>query len=229
VLKYKILFRDTEYILLRIANKKSVKIEREFQRAEFESNPSITIIIHNHPQTQIIAVESDRISFVSSFAVIKIIQRCFEKNLQRLNFDIRINPIYEEKEFWNIVNKHEKKIERLVFEFDYPNSPRVNKLLSEELKEVAKSLNSKKTKVEFDAENNQILDNLDDNNSKLNDLVSTSAAGAGPAKLRIKGLRGWLSTGDKVKSIELDEIEIESTGTEIAEFVEKSKSKFFDL
>lgn len=97
--------------------------------------------------------------------------------------------------------------------------------LSDELKEASKLFNSARTKVEFDAPKDQVLENLDENNQPLADLVKASSEGAGPAKLKLTGFRSWETTETSVKSFEFDSLEIESDTQTISKFVEQLKDK----
>lgn len=223
-LNYKIEYRTDEFTLLRLANKRTVHIEREFHRESFDSEPSCLVGIYNTPETQYFLVESDRISFGTSFTVIRIIEKAFEKELSKLNFRINIHPKYEEKEFWNLLDRYPYQVEGLRFEFEYPNLPRVNKYLSDELKQASKALNSGKTKIEFLAPDDSILDNLVKDNIELNSLVKSSAEGAGPVKIKIKGLRRWESTDNKVKSYEFDSLEVDAPSEMVYDYVNSLKN-----
>jgi hypothetical protein len=218
-LNYKIEYQSDDFILLRLANKRVVHIEREFHRESFESEPSCLVAIYNTPESQYLLVESDKTSFGTSFTVIRVLERAFERELEKLNFQIKIHPKYEEKEFWKLLDKYPYQIEGLKFEFEYPNLPRVNQYLSDELRTASKSLNSGKTKIEFGASNNNILDNLVEENDELNSLVKTSAEGAGPVKIKVKGLRRWESTDNKVKSFEFESLEVEAPEDRVNEYV----------
>ncbi|MAC94589.1 MAG: hypothetical protein CMC96_03710 [Flavobacteriales bacterium] len=222
-LNYRIEHIDKEFILIRLANKKTVSIEKEFHRETFESEPSCLIAIYNKPEIQIMAIESDRTSFGTSFTVAKLLTRTLERELNRLNLRIAINPKYEEKEFWQLIDRFSGQIEKLRFEFEYPNLPRVNDTLSEELKQASRNLKSEKTKIEFDAAKNEVLDNLDEDNSELSDLVKASSEGAGPAKIKVKGYRHWETTANKVKSVEFDELEVDLPNTEVEDYVQALK------
>lgn len=222
-LNYIIEYLDDDFILIRLANKKVVAIEREFHRATFESEPSCLIAIYNNPEIQIIAIESDRTSFGNSKTVKKLLQKTFNRELRIYNLSINLNPKYEEKEFWDLIERFEGNIERLKFEFSYPNLPRVNKHLDEELKEASKLLNSGTTKLEFDAPTEQVLENLNEENKELSNLVKASSEGAGPAKLKIKGYRRWETTENKVKSIEYDELEVDLPKENLKDYVKELK------
>jgi hypothetical protein len=223
-LNYKIEYRSEDFILLRLANRKTVHIEKEFHKESFESEPSCLVAIYNDPKIQQIAIESDKTSFGTSFTVVRVVERAFERELSKLNLGINIHPKYEEKEFWDLLRKYENQIEGIRFEFEYPNLSQINKTLSDELKEASKSLNSETTKIEFSAGDTKVLDNLVENNAELSGLVKTSAAGGGPAKLKIKGLRRWESTDNKTKSFEIDQLEVDATEEMILEYIKELKS-----
>lgn len=208
-LKYKVEYNDDEMIILRIANRKTVKIEREFHKEFFDSEPSSIVVIYNNSEQQIMAIESDKTSFGQSFTVQKIIQKAFERELEKLYLRIKINTKYAENQFWEIVDRYNGEIDKIKFEFEYPNLPRVNQHLSDELKEISKNINSGKTTLEFSADDNPTLTNLTSENEDLSGLVKASAEGAGPIKIKGKGVRFWESTKTKVKSVEFDEISVE--------------------
>lgn len=218
-LKYKIEYFSNDYILLRLANIKTVHIEESFHRKSFTSEPSCLIVIDNTSSSQTIGIESDKASFDNSFTIVKIIQKALERSLNKHNLKIKFNPKYEEKDLWNLLNKHYKQIEGLKFEFEYPNLPRVNKYLSDELRDISKTLHSDKTRLEFIAGDKNNLENLNPNNHNLNNLVKASAEGAGPVKIKIKGYKRWEMPGNKVKSVEYDELEIDAPPAMIDNYV----------
>lgn len=222
-LNYKIEYADKEFILIRLANKKTVKIEKDFHPAYFESEPSCLIGFYNDPEIQLIAIESDKTSFGNSFSVLNILEKAIDKKLNAFNLRFYPQPKYEERVLWEMLKLYEGRVEKLQFEFTKPNLARVNESLSDELKEAGKLLNSAKTKIEFNAPDEQVLENLTEDNLQLADLVKTSSEGAGPAKLKLNGLRRWETTATSVKSIELDTLEIESDANTIRNFVESLK------
>jgi hypothetical protein len=227
-LNYKIEYAKNDFILIRLANKKTVKIEKDFHSTYFESEPSCLIGFYNDPKIQLIAVESDKTSFGNSFAVLKIIEKSIDKKLNSYNLKFYPQPKYEERVLWEMLKRYEGRIEKLQFEFAKPNLPRVNESLSHDLKEASKLFNSAKTKIEFNAPEEQVLENLTKENLQLADLVKTSSEGAGPAKLKLSGLRQWETTANSVKSIELDSLEIEADVTTIDAFVKNIKNLLRD-
>lgn len=224
-LNYKIEYKNEDFILLRLANKKTIKIEKNFQKEYYESEPSCLIGIYNTPKTQLIAIESDKTSFGNSFSVLKILENAIEREINEYQLRFYPQPKYQENELWEMLKKYDGRIEKLQFEFCKPNLARVNDSLSEELKEAAKLFNSAKTKIEFDAPKDQILENLDENNKPLADLIKASSEGAGPAKLKLRGFRSWETTENSVKSFEFDNLEVEADNDTIRSFVEALKNR----
>lgn len=223
-LNYKIEYIDEEFILIRLANKKTIRIEKNFQQEYYESEPSCLVAIFNNLEIQLIAIESDKTSFGNSFSVLKIIEKTFDRKLNEQNLNFYPQPKYEPKILWDLLNRYEGRIEKLKFEFSKPNLARINASLSEELKTASKLLNSATTKIEFEAPKNNVLENLNKDNDELVNLVNASAEGSGPAKFKLSGIRSWESTEDKVKSFEIDSIEIEADDKTISKFVSQLKS-----
>jgi hypothetical protein len=224
-LSYKIEFEDHEFILLRLANKKALKYEKNFQKEYFESEPSCLIGIYNNPNIQLITIESDKTSFGNSFLVLKILERAVEREIVKCFLKFSPQPKYEEKVLWEMLKKYEGRIQKIQFEFSKPNLSRINETLPEYLKLVSGHVNSSKTKLEFDAPEWQVLENLDENNEPLADLVRASSQGAGPAKLRLSGFRSWQTTENSVKTFELESLEMEADSEAIWKFVSQLKSQ----
>lgn len=222
-LNYKVEYQDEEFILIRIANKKWVKIERDFQQETHESEPSCLVAFYNSPEIQLIAIESDKSSFGNSFMVLNIVEKAIDRKLSSFGLRFYPQPKYEQQVLWELLKRYEGRIEKLKFEFAKPNLARVNETLSEELKEAGKMFNSAVTKIEFNAPEDQVLENLSDDNPQLVDLVITSSEGAGPAKFKLDKIRRWETTETTVKSIELENLEIEGDANTISNFVENLK------
>lgn len=222
-LNYKVEYADNEFILIRLANRKTIKLEKGFHQEFHEIEPSCLIAFYNNPEIQLVAIESDKTSFGNSFAVLKILENALNRELGDFNLRFYPQPKYEARILWEMLERYEGRIEKLQFEFIKPNLARVNDSLSDELKEASKMLNSAKTKIEFNAPEKQVLENLDEDNKQLVDLVKTSSEGAGPAKIKLTGLRSWETTANSVKSIELDSLEIEADQDTIRSFVMELK------
>lgn len=222
-LNYKVEYADYEFILIRLANKKTIKFEKAFHQEFHEIEPSCLVAFYNNPEIQVVAIESDKTSFGNSFAVLKIVENGINRALSDFHLRFYPQPKYEARILWDMLAKYDGRIEKLQFEFSKPNLARVNESLSNEIKEASKMFNSAKTKIEFDAPEKQVLENLNEDNKQLVDLVKTSSEGAGPAKIKLKNLRSWETTANSVKSIELDTLEIDADQDTIRNFVRELK------
>lgn len=227
-LNYKIEYADKDFILLRLANKRAIKVEKNFQKEYFTSEPSCLIGIYNDPQVQLIAIESDKTSFGNSFSVLKILEKAIDRALSEYYLRFYPQPKYEERVLWDMIQKYQGQVEKLQFQFSKPNLSRVNESLSKELKEASKTMNSANTKIEFNAPKDNILENLDESNCYLTDLIKASSEGSGPAKLKIKGFRGWETTEYSVKSFSYESLEVESDSKTIIEFIRDLKNKMIN-
>jgi len=219
-LTYQVEYHTKDVIIIRLANKKKVAIEKGFHRAVFDSEPSSVIIIYNNEDYQYMVIESDRTSFGTSFTVMRILYNALSRELAKYNLQIKIHPKYEEKAFWDLVDQYSEQIEALKFEYEYPNLARVNQTLIEDLKLASKELSSSKTKLEFDATKTHVLTNLTEDNKQLTNMVKASASGAGPIKIKLKTHRNWESTENKVSSLHFDELTVDLPGDSKQEFVE---------
>ncbi|WP_420582069.1 hypothetical protein [Reichenbachiella sp.] len=227
-LNYQVKHKDDESFLFRLANKKTVHLEQEFHRESFPSEPSCAIMIWNNPDYQMIAIESDRTSFGSSKSVKNILEKALSRKLEGVNLDIAIHPNYDESDFWDLVDRYDKEVQNIKFEFEYPNLPAVNKTINETLKQASKAIRSDKTKLEFSASKGDILDNVDVGNEQLTNLVKASSEGAGSVKLKMKGYRRWETTGNNMRHEEFDSLEVDLSSEEsanwVASFIERLRS-----
>lgn len=100
-LNYKIEFSDDDFILLRIGNRRTVAIERDFHREYYESEPSCLVAIYNDPNIQLLAIESDKSSFGNSFTVLAILEKAFDKKLSGYHLRFHAQPKYEAYVLWD--------------------------------------------------------------------------------------------------------------------------------
>lgn len=202
-------YSDKELKIIRIANRKYVTFEREFKKEYRENQPSCLVVIYNNANIQRIAIEQDIDAFTETNVVANIMTKAFNRELKKYDLKIRINKEYNEGEFWNLIQKYKSEVTRLKFEFNYPNLPRVNKYITEAIKNASQSVNSTKSIVEFNADKGETLKNITKNNDIINGLVKASAEGGTPIKFNIKGYKAQRKTGGTTKTIEFDEMSFE--------------------
>ncbi|MEQ3057764.1 MAG: hypothetical protein ACLUER_12570 [Odoribacter splanchnicus] len=197
-------YSDQDLKVIRIANIKTIEIERDFVKEWTENQPSCIVIIYNNAEVQRIAIEQKIEAFTDTKVVSSILNKTFNYKLRHYNLAIKINEEYNVQEFWNIASQYEKSIKKLRFEFNYPNLPRVTKNLNSALKNASEIVNSTRSAIEFNAEDEKTLQNINVNNKTINGLVKASAEGGTPIKMRVKGYKKYVETGNKAKTIEFD-------------------------
>ena len=143
-------------------------------------------------------------AFTDTKVVSSILNKTFNYKLRHYNLAIKINKEYNAQDFWDIASQYEKSIKKLRFEFNYPNLPRVTKNLNSALKNASEIVNSTRSAIEFNAEEKKTLQNINANNKTINGLVKASAEGGTPIKMRVKGYKKYVETGNKAKTIEFD-------------------------
>lgn len=222
---FKILSSDSEAIILKVANRKKVILEKDFQPTEMTTSPSVTVIFLIGDLEQQILIE--RGGRIFNWKTLKlIIQENLNYSLKQHGLILSIDPQFSVSDFWQLVEKNKGKINRIDFGFHYPNCPRINKTVSSELKEATKSIGASKAKISFAAEGDQTL-NLDDSNEQINSLVDASSEGAGPIKMGIQGKRIKITTEKITKTVEFDGIDV-GTDKKTMKSMIKDLLKFLD-
>lgn len=203
---HKMLFCQDGFIVFKIANDKSVNLEENFAKCKHEYSPSCIVIIDNRQDVQFVAIEERNVAFSSVDTVASILQHTFSKYLQSHRLSIEIRRIYDETDFWTIVNGNSNSIEKVRFRFSYPNLPALNKNVREAIAEVAESTASGNTELTLEAQKGSTL-SVSENDNHLSSLVQMSADGGEEIHIKLKGLKAWKKVGNTSKSLEIDELE----------------------
>lgn len=213
--------KDNDLIVFKISNTKTMLLERDFKIESTTDEPSSLVIIYNSPLVQRIAIQQNLRSFSDTGIIIRIIQSSLKHSLAQYGLRITIKKEYRNQEFWDIVNDNMSNISMLRFEFDYPNLPRVTEKVDVLLRGLSKDIYSGKTKLEFNALENEAL-NLNRDDEDLNDLAKAASSSGNPIILKIKGYRKYKKTGNTTKTVEFDDAEITAmTGKELRDFFDR--------
>jgi hypothetical protein len=113
-------------------------------------------------------------------------------------------PLFDKKEFWNIVRKYPKQIRQLTFDLVSPNMANISKNLDLNLKQLYEDTNTHKTKVELNADEESYLE-IKESSKFINSLVDYSADGGGNIQMRIAGMRKKLHTAESPTEFNVDE------------------------
>lgn len=194
VFRHRLLLNYNGIIAFRIANNKVVWYEENFKVQSMPDQPSCLVLIDNRENCQNIAIQKLTHSFASTDRVARILNLAFNEHLKKHYLTMEIRRRYEEKTFWNLVDKYPDGIKGIKFSFSYPNLPRVSDNVGELFVELGKQFNAS-SKFELNAIEGQAL-NLDNNDSRLKSLVKSAGDSGLPIKVLPvqKGAR-WISTG----------------------------------
>lgn len=213
ILSAQLIFIQGDIIAFRLANRKTVRLEKKFQEEVEINEPSSLVIIYNSSFEQRIAIEQNTNAFSETEVVAKILRNSFVKVLKRFNLSITIRKEYQKQEFWSFVQEHTENIEMLRFEFDYPNLPRVSKCIEDLIKDVSEETLSTKTRFELNSGENNNLKITEDNN-QITNLAKASSESGNPIIMKVKGYKSFFKTGKTTRTVELDEVEVEAKNIE---------------
>lgn len=196
-----------DFLIFKISNPRKIKIEKSFKVIEETNEPSAYVIINNDKEVQRIAIQQDPLAFSDTNVIASIITNSTRQALQDAFLQMTIRREYSRSEFWDIVKSNPNKITSVLFQFDYPNLPRVRSVISEMLKEASTKTRSAKTILGFEAENNQTLC-IDETDTDIQELNNGAADCGAKVAIGIKGLKRKMRTGHTSKEVELDELQI---------------------
>ena len=198
-------FHNDDFIIMRLANLRKVKIEKDFLVTNEEDEPSSLILIDNRDFVQRIAIERNSHSFYKTDTIKNILELNIKNALKEKLLDFSITKEYLPSEFWDICDENKGKVTKVVFSYKYPNLGRAHEELKRLLNDSSSDTNSQETQITY--QNNKGLD-LQKDNEVLNGCVKDSSEGGEAISMRIKGFKKFVKTGKTEKSIQIDEAEI---------------------
>lgn len=223
--KYKILaqalYNDEKekFRLLKIAVERPLNVEtKDFKDGTVENWPSILIAVWNLPDKQLVAVQRKTSAFSSTKPAIRILSEALEKTLKPYHLRAIFEPMFEKREFWSLIRKHQGKIKSVEFELITPNMANISSSLSDDLKNLAKQANSTKNKLSLESDDSSALC-LNENNPTVQGLVEYSSNGGGGISLKVRGIKKKINTKDSVKAFEIDELEIQGPAKKTADII----------
>lgn len=207
-------FQDRFY-LIKLAQKKSTIISRDFEQNKVFHEPFVYIILNNNPNVQKIAISENVDAFSKPTVVKNFLVKLFNKYLEKYGLGVAIEELFQKESFWKFVEKNKYKITLIDFKYIRPNLANISKSLPEDFKNFANNVNSKESHIVIKAPENGILENINKENPTVNGLVDYTSEGAGDIKLKIQGLRKRYSTQENPIFIQINEVQIEGTPDEV--------------
>lgn len=218
---YKLEFHEDFWFIFKIGAHKSVDRDtKDFQRERIESWPNITVIVHNDPDTQIIAISKNIKAFSSTNIVAKIFEHALTSVLRPYGLTIQVKEQFEKHNFWSVINSHIGKISRVRFEMVAPNMANISRMLKIDLKQLNRESNCQKANIELEALPGAALE-IKSDNELVDGCVEYASLGGGDIAIKIKGIKKEVRTSTTVKSVEIDELSIKSPNDQLLSIIKR--------
>jgi hypothetical protein len=214
VIRHKVLYHDTEQVLIRFAANRSLTREtQEFTEEEIENWPSFLVYLWNDPTQQFIAIQERRSAFQKTEVVTKAIIDAVDIELSKNNLRAHTEALFLEAAFWDLIERNIGRIKDIHFELITPNMSNISDVLSDDLKSFAKTTNTAQTNLIIHADPDSSI-TVDSSDPNLRGLVSYSSEGGGNISIKVRGVSKRYHTKKSKKHIELTELEIEGKNPE---------------
>jgi len=206
-----------DWFVFKLGIQKSIEIENEnFDKERINNWPHITVIINNRPDCQFIAISKNLKAFSSTNVVSNILSDTLRPHLKNYQLSMRVEVLFDKKEFWNLVHSNRGKITSIRFELISPNMANISKCLKVDLKQINLDTNSHRTCLELNSADDTALE-IRENNEVIDGLVEYSSQGGGDIVFKINGLKRSVHTQKTNRTIELDELIVENLNPESLE------------
>lgn len=177
------------------------------RREKVDHWPHIAAFALNSPHEQLLLVQVRQAAFASTDTVVNLIQKGTKRTLESIGLTVQVEPLFDKKLFWSLVEKHRNRITEVGFEFITPNMANISKVLADSLKTLAKQSNAVREELTLTSHPATSLD-IPANDPLITGLVDYSSEGGGNISLKIKGLRKRLHTSKAVREIDISELEL---------------------
>lgn len=211
----KLHFKEGNYYLFKIAQKKTATITKDFQTSIIDNEPYSYIIINNNPQVQKIGISDNSEAFSNPDVIKNILKKIFQKDLKKHGLNIEIEQLFDAVNFWSYVDKYRDELTYINFQFIKPNLANISSTLPEDLKGFAENVNSHESHITVKAPEKGRLENINKSNAEVNGLVEYASKGAGSIKLKVKKIRKTLSTKENPIVIQAEDILIEGAADQV--------------
>lgn len=207
-IKHKVELHSDNWLIFKLGAHKSVDRDNEdFERERIESWPNVTVLVHNHPDTQIIAISRNVRAFSSTAAVSKIFERTMSHALKEYGLTIVIKEQFEKNNFWSLISANIGRVTRVRFEMVSPNMANISKTLKIDFKQLNRESNCQKANLELEAIQGTALE-IKEGNELIDGCVEYASLGGGDIAIKLRGLKKEIRTSTTVKSIEISEINL---------------------
>lgn len=219
--RHKVELHDGPWFMFKIGAHKSVDRDTEdFRRERIESWPNVTVILHNDPETQIIAISRNIKAFSSTTVVSKLFERALASALRLYGLTVQVREQFEKNNFWSVVEGNQGKVSRVRFEMVAPNMANISRVLKVDLRQLNRDSNCQKANLELEALPGTALE-INPANELVDGCVEYSSQGGGDIAIKIRGINKEIRTSTTVKSVEIDESLIKSPNEQLLSLINR--------
>lgn len=213
-LAYVFVRQDGDYIIARLGRKSSIKKslppEEKFRETHEEHWPHCELLFNlseDSEKGQKIAFEYRGDVFQNPLFQLRGFAEELNIKLFGTGYLLSINPVTIEQKFWELVKRHENKIQKLTLIFNTPNLFDLKNKLSGDLKDIQKTYSATRTSIALENTAGSIV--VPENADLIKQGVDYIRRGGGEYHLHIrgKGLRVIKSTNNTVTK-SFDELEV---------------------
>lgn len=136
----------------------SLKLNDNFIDKKEEEWPYRQLIIDTDEKVQLVAFErSQKNDYNKPYYVLERLSEHLNKNLPEMGWHIAFEPVFDEKIFWEIINRHRGEIRQLKFVYHVPNLFGVNSSLEEELDDAKRNFAAQKVETSLTNDDGNLL------------------------------------------------------------------------
>jgi hypothetical protein len=220
-IKHKVIVHQGDLFILKVGAHKSVDRDtEEFRKERIESWPNVTVLIHNAPDTQVIAISRNQRAFASTETVAKLIERALTPPLRLFGLTIQIKEQFEKNNFWSVINENKGRVIRVRFEMIAPNMANISHALKMDLKQLNRDSNCQKANLELEAISGAALE-FSENNELINGCVEYASQGGGDIVIKLRGVRKEVRTSTSVKSVQIDELDLQGSINDLSDVMKQ--------
>ncbi len=200
---------SNEFSVLLLGIQKDIeRVTRELTPERLESYPTVILALNNQPDVQIIGISRNTKAFSSTAVVTRVLERALNKLLQNFALAVHFEALFDESEFWDLIQEHRTKVQSVRFELITPNMANISDTLEVDLVALNKASNSHQTDLELNSPPEGALE-IDRENSTIVSLVNYASKGGGDISLKIRGLKKRVRTSQSTKTTEVEELNLE--------------------
>lgn len=201
----KLMYSKGDISIFKLGVKRSLKVaKKDFTEDTIDNYPNLLVAINNNPDVQKIAIQENIKAFSKSHAVSRILEQSIENKIKKENLSFYLEPLYNKREFWDLVNRYKGKVTQVSFELISPNLAKISKNLDINLREIYEDTNTHKTKIELNSDKDHHLD-IKEASKFVNSLVDYSADGGGNIALKVAGYNKKFHTAQSIEEFSVEE------------------------